>query len=131
MISHSKPPVILALAAALLIVPAPRRALAQADEIHLKVTSNPLHQGRISPMLYGGFIELLDDHVPGMWAEMLGDRGFEGILPTSYWDYFRGEPNLCDRDWDREPRLELRHGPALQRQAVLPPGYSQGPRRPA
>jgi alpha-L-arabinofuranosidase len=32
---------------------------------------------------------------------MLGDRGFEGILPTSTWDYFRGEPNLCDRDWDK------------------------------
>jgi alpha-L-arabinofuranosidase len=38
-----------------------------------------------------------------MWAEMLGDRGFEGILPTSTWDYFRGEPNLGDRDWDKSP----------------------------
>jgi alpha-N-arabinofuranosidase len=54
-------------------------------------------------MLYGGFVELLDDHVPGMWAEMLGDRGFEGILPTANWDYFRGEPNLADRDWDKDP----------------------------
>jgi alpha-L-arabinofuranosidase len=54
-------------------------------------------------MLYGGFVELLDDVVPGMWAEMLGDRGFEGVLPTSTWDYFRGEPNLCDRDWDKSP----------------------------
>ena len=34
---------------------------------------------------------------------MLGDRGFEGLLPTSTWDYFRGEPNLCDRDWDKSP----------------------------
>ncbi|MGZ5469663.1 MAG: alpha-L-arabinofuranosidase C-terminal domain-containing protein, partial [Candidatus Aminicenantales bacterium] len=73
------------------------------DEVHLKVYSSPLHQGRISPMLYGGFVELLDDHVPGMWAEMLGDRGFEGLLPTSTWDYFQGQPNLCDRDWDRSP----------------------------
>ena len=69
----------------------------------LKIYSQPLHDGRISPMLYGGFVELLDDVVPGMWAEMLGDRGFEGILPTSTWDYFRGEPNLCDRDWDKSP----------------------------
>ena len=69
----------------------------------LKITSQPLHGGRIGPMLYGGFVELLDDLVPGMWAEMLGDRGFEGILPTSTWDYFRGEPNLCDRDWDKSP----------------------------
>jgi len=69
----------------------------------LKVFSAPLHAGRVSPMLYGGFVELLDDVVPGMWAEMLGDRGFEGVLPTSNWDYFRGEPNLCDRDWDKSP----------------------------
>jgi len=73
-----------------------------AGPIRVKVLSEPLHQGRISPLLYGGFIELLDDHVPGMWAEMLGDRGFEGVLPTANWDYFRGEPNLCDRDWDKD-----------------------------
>jgi alpha-L-arabinofuranosidase len=72
-------------------------------DANLKILSQPLHGGRISPMLYGGFVELLDDLVPGMWAEMLGDRGFEGVLPTSTWDYFRGEPNLCDRDWDLGP----------------------------
>jgi alpha-L-arabinofuranosidase len=93
----------LTLSLALLIMPAPRRAAAKSGEVDLKIYAAPLHQGRISPMLYGGFVELLDDHVPGMWAEMLGDRGFEGILPTSTWDYFRGEPNLCDRDWDRGP----------------------------
>jgi len=71
--------------------------------VDLKIHAAPLHDGRISPMLYGGFIELLDDLVPGMWAEMLGDRGFEGVLPTSTWDYFRGEPNLCDRAWDKSP----------------------------
>ncbi|MGZ8949297.1 MAG: hypothetical protein ACXW2H_07345, partial [Candidatus Aminicenantales bacterium] len=69
-------PILFALSVALLIMPEPRRAAAQNDEVHLKVYSSPLHQGRISPMLYGGFVELLDDHVPGMWAEMLGDRGF-------------------------------------------------------
>jgi alpha-L-arabinofuranosidase len=73
----------------------------QSEATVLKVYSRPAGAGRISPMLYGGFVELLDDHVPGMWAEMLGDRGFEGVLPTSTWDYFRGQPNLCDRDWDR------------------------------
>jgi alpha-N-arabinofuranosidase len=81
----------------------PVRVASGPGDIRLKVFAAPLHQGRISPMLYGGFIELLDDHVPGMWAEMLGDRGFEGVLPASTWDYFRGEPNLCDRDWDRGP----------------------------
>jgi alpha-N-arabinofuranosidase len=94
-----------AAAAVLVILPArgPAHARVKSDEVNLKVFSSPLHDGRISPMLYGGFVELLNDHVPGMWAEMLGDRGFEGVLPTSTWDYFRGEPDLCDRDWDRGP----------------------------
>ncbi len=40
-------------------------------EPSLKVFNRPLHSGRINPMLFGNFIELLDDLVPGMWAEML------------------------------------------------------------
>jgi len=103
MTSRRLPLVLLLLSTALLIMPETRRSAAQSGEVNLKVYSSPLHQGRISPMLYGGFVELLDDHVPGMWAEMLGDRGFEGVLPASNWDYFRGEPNLCDRDWDKSP----------------------------
>lgn len=81
----------------------PAATVAEEDTVNLKVYAAPFHGGRIDPKLYGGFVELLDDHVPGMWAEMLGDRGFEGVLPTSNWDYFRGEPNLCDRDWDKSP----------------------------
>ncbi len=88
---------------ALMISAMPGAAGAGDNMVNLKVYSSPLHAGRIGPKLYGGFVELLDDHVPGMWAEMLGDRGFEGVLPTSTWDYFRGEPNLCDRDWDKSP----------------------------
>ncbi len=91
------------IALAMMVSATPGLAGASDDAVHLKVYSTPLHGGRIDPMLYGGFVELLDDHVPGMWAEMLGDRGFEGVLPTSTWDYFRGEPNLCDRDWDKSP----------------------------
>ena len=90
-------------AAVLVILPASGPAGVRSDQANLKVFSSPLHAGRISPTLYGGFVELLNDHVPGMWAEMLGDRGFEGVLPTSTWDYFRGEPDLCDRDWDHGP----------------------------
>jgi alpha-L-arabinofuranosidase len=88
---------------ALMMAVASGSADAGEDAVRVKVYADPLHGGRISPMLYGGFVELLDDLVPGMWAEMLGDRGFEGLLPTSAWDYFRGEPNLCDRDWDKSP----------------------------
>lgn len=72
-----------------------------AETVELAVLNKPLHSGRIQPMLYGGFIELLDDVVPGMWAEMLGDRNFEGVLPTANWVYHLGALNLCDRDWDK------------------------------
>ena len=45
------------------------------------IQSQPLNGGSISPMLFGNFIELVDDDTPGMWAEMLNDRCFEGITP--------------------------------------------------
>ena len=76
-------------------------AASSADTLNLVVLSKPLHSGRISPMLYCGFVELLDDLVPGMWAEMLGDRTFEGVVPTANWVYHLGALNLCDRDWDK------------------------------
>ena len=72
-----------------------------SDTVTLLVLNRPLHSGRISPKLYSGFVELLDDVVPGMWAEMLGDRNFEGVLPTAKWVYHLGGLNLCDRDWDK------------------------------
>jgi len=71
--------------------------------VAVKVLKGPAHAGRITPFLYGNFIEILDDVIPGMWAEMLGDRGFEGILPTAKWVYHQGALNLNDRDWDRNP----------------------------
>lgn len=67
----------------------------------MKISATHLHSGRISPMLYGGFVELLDDHVPGMWAEMLNDRSFEGVQPAVFWCYSTGAPTTCDRQWDR------------------------------
>lgn len=51
-------------------------------------------------MLYGSFIELWDDHVAGLWAEMLNDRSFAGVQPRVNWCYHIGEPNVCDRKWD-------------------------------
>jgi alpha-N-arabinofuranosidase len=64
------------------------------------IQAEPLHDGRISPLLFGNFVELLDDVVPGMWAEMLNDRSFEGVLPAANWSYFDGAPDFCDRTWD-------------------------------
>lgn len=66
----------------------------------VKVLSQPLHSGRISPLFYGSFIELLDDHAPGLWAEMLNDRSFEGVEMMKTPFYYTGEPNVCDRKWD-------------------------------
>lgn len=74
--------------------------MAESNNI-VKVSNKPMHSGRISPMIYGGFIELLDDLVPGMRAEMLNDRNFEGVQPAVYWSYYNGEPNFCDREWDK------------------------------
>ncbi len=71
-----------------------------ASPLVIKVAASPMNSGRITNMLYGGFIEFIDDLVPGMWAEMLNDRGFEGVKPTN-WIYYTGEPNVCDVDWDK------------------------------
>jgi alpha-L-arabinofuranosidase len=54
-------------------------------------------------MLFGNFIELLDDVVPSMWAEMLNDRSFEGVTRAANWSYYDGKPDFCDREWDRNP----------------------------
>jgi hypothetical protein len=73
----------------------PAKAMAMAI-IH----SEPLHAGRINPRLFGNFIELLDDVAPGMWAEMLNDRSFEGVTKLAGWCYYDGAPDFCDREWD-------------------------------
>ena len=54
-------------------------------------------------MLFGNFVELLDDVVPSLWAEMLNDRSFEGVIRAANWSYYDGKPDFCDREWDRNP----------------------------
>src|SRR5262249_51003767 len=73
---------------------------AQPAKIHTVIHSQPLHAGRIDPKLFGNFIELLDDVVPGMWAELLNDRSFEGVAPAANWCYYDGSLDICDRPWD-------------------------------
>ena len=90
------PTLALLLAAALLEV----GARAQTAQASVRIHAHPLHAGRIDPKLFGNFVELLDDVVPGMWAEMLNDRSFEGILPAANWCYYDGRPDICDRPWD-------------------------------
>ncbi len=52
----------------------------------IRVTKDPLFDGKISPLIYGEFVEFLNDLIPGMWAEKVRDRSFEGPLqPTQTW----------------------------------------------
>jgi len=75
-----------------------------AEPIHTAIIqAQPLHAGQINPRLFGNFIELLDDVVPGLWAEMLNDRSFEGVKRTVDAVYFDGSLGMCDREWDPNP----------------------------
>jgi alpha-L-arabinofuranosidase len=80
----------------------------------IEISSRALHDARssINPRLFGNFIELLDDLVPSMRAEMLNDRGFEGIIPPANWVYFDGSPTFCDRQWDKSPDWKISEGDA-------------------
>jgi len=76
---------------------------AEPPGTNIVIRSQPLHAGRVNPRLFGNFIELLDDVAPGLWAEMLNDRSFEGVVPCLNPFYYDGTPNFCDREWDRDP----------------------------
>ncbi len=78
-----------------------------ADPATIHIPAQPPHDGRIRPTLFGNFIELLDDLVPGMRAEMLMDRGFEGQTPNANWVHAVGEPSLVDRTWDANPSWSI------------------------
>jgi hypothetical protein len=79
---------------------APQPVSAAGPTSRAVVINEPSSTGAVNPRLFGNFIELLNDVAPGMWAEMLGDRSFEGVLPLANWCYFDGTPDFCDRDWD-------------------------------
>ena len=67
----------------------------------VEISTKPLNEGQISSMVFGNFVELLDDVVPSMWAEMLNDRDFAGITSNTEWVYYHGEPNVyLDRPWE-------------------------------
>jgi alpha-L-arabinofuranosidase len=73
---------------------------AQPAKVSAIIHSQPMHGGRIDPMLFGNFVELLDDVTPGMRAELLNDRSFEGVEPAANWSYYDGSLDICDRQWD-------------------------------
>jgi alpha-L-arabinofuranosidase len=74
----------------------------------ITVTPTPLHNIPLSPLIYGDFIEFLNDLIPGMRAEKVQDRSFEGIAqphevwpPGEDWVYPRWQPFVAGR-----PRLD-------------------------
>ena len=50
----------------------------------VRITQDPVFDGTISPLVYGDFVEFINDLVPGMWAERLRDRSFEGVSQPAY-----------------------------------------------
>ncbi|HEX3989350.1 MAG TPA: alpha-L-arabinofuranosidase C-terminal domain-containing protein [Verrucomicrobiae bacterium] len=64
------------------------------------IRAEPISGARIEPTLFGNFMELLDDVVPGSWAELLNDRSFAGVVQTADWVYYDGSHDICDREWD-------------------------------
>ena len=85
-------------------------AAAQMPKVSTVIHSQALHAGKINPMLFGNFIELLDDVAPGMWAELLNDRSFVGIIPSANWCYYDGSLDICDRPWDTNATWTLDTG---------------------
>ena len=78
----------------------------------IRIGTPPAHGGRVSPYLFGNFVELLADTVPALRAELLGDGHFEGPLPPADWCHY-------DRstDW-REPTWTLAGSAALVTEPV-------------
>ena len=50
----------------------------------IRITGDRLYPEPISPLIYGEFVELLNDLIPGMRAEKVEDRSFEGVLQPAY-----------------------------------------------
>ncbi|MHB1296301.1 MAG: alpha-L-arabinofuranosidase C-terminal domain-containing protein [Anaerolineae bacterium] len=52
----------------------------------LRITRQALYDAPISPLIYGDFMEPLNDLLPGMWADRLEDRAFAGCRqPLHLW----------------------------------------------
>jgi alpha-N-arabinofuranosidase len=63
------------------------------------VTNDLIYPERISPLIYGDFVEFINDNLPAMRAERVQDRCFEGIRQPRYvyppdqnWVYPRWAP---------------------------------------
>ncbi len=52
----------------------------------IRVTPTPLYADRISPLIYGDFVEFVNDLIPSMWAERVRDRCFAGLRQPRHLD---------------------------------------------
>jgi alpha-L-arabinofuranosidase len=86
----------------------------------LRISPEPLFPEPISPLIYGDFIEFINDLIPSMWAEKARDRSFEGCLqPRMLWRE--------DEDWTRPRwRTFVAGQPAFDPWPVTGPGLEMG-----
>ena len=76
------------------------------------IKNKPLHDGRISPFIYGDFIEFVDTLIPGMRAELVRNRAFEGVLTPAdgrFYDMrldFKEDP-WCETIYEAKATLSL------------------------
>ncbi len=91
---------------------------AQNSPTNAVIRADPLAGGRIEPTLFGNFMELLDDVVPGTWAELLNDRSFAGVIPSGRLGLLRRLPGYLRPPVGHQYHLELRRRPSLQWQAL-------------
>jgi len=63
----------------------------------IKVLSQKLFKEAISPFIYGEFVEFINDLIPGMWAERIRDRSFEG--QTNPRMFYRKEKDFPKPAW--------------------------------
>ncbi len=82
------------------LVAAAIQVAAQDSRTNAVIRAEAIPGGRVEPTLFGNFMELLDDVVPGSRAELLNDRSFAGVVPTADWVYYDGSLDICDRQWD-------------------------------
>ena len=84
---------------AMILAVAAMNVAAQDSRPSAVIRNEQFPGGRIEPTLFGNFMELLEDVVPGSWAELLNDRSFAGVVPAADWVYYDGALDICDRQW--------------------------------
>jgi alpha-N-arabinofuranosidase len=85
----------------------------------IEITAEPLYDAAISPLIYGDFVEFINDLITGMRSEKVQDRSFEGVAqpvhvwpPGERWDVPRWAPWVAGRPhfagWPDAPaRVEM------------------------